>query len=701
MNFKVIFLLISIIFTFAFGIFVYFKKRRNPVNLWYGIFVSFVILWSLGLLMMHISDTPEKGLFWTKFTYLAGGLITSSFFYFSLIFPYGGNLLIGKAGLIFLPNIILFILYMFTPFMIREVVYENKIIKYFIFGPLHYLFDIHCTFFFTWSFWILYKKYKAAAVHIKMQLKYTLLATILGLVLAGIFNMIMPDVFNNYSLIWLGPFGAFCMFSIIAYAIVRYRLMDIKVAVTRTGMFLLLYAFILGTPLYIGYKTGHWIVSTFLAIIFSTIGPFAFRSLYKKTEELLLAEQRRYQTLLLKGVKGIMKERNLDRLLKWIVHVLRRIVGIDYVALFLDDKEGQFFSLRVKEGKEEIPDDMVFSYEHPFVSYMRERKGPFFYEEVPLSIRQSLNMPFEVDIVIPSFIEQSHLGFLLLGEKINREFYSQDDLNVFKILANQAGLAIENAQLYNELRKEAERLKETIKKLNDTQNQLIQTEKMAAIGRLASGIAHELKNPLATVSQGIHFLENNLSTSPDKVAAAIEKMKKSIDRADNIIIDLLKFSGTSDLKLEHLDLCDLLNVSLLLIENRARHSDINIIKDFSEKDLRIQANRNTFQQVLFNLYNNAVDAMPDGGRLTLKAYREAGDVVIEVIDTGIGIPKDNLSRIFDPFFTTKEPGKGVGLGLSIVSLILERHNATINVESEINKGTRFIIRLKGDAKHGR
>jgi hypothetical protein len=484
MNFRIATLIFFIIFNFGFGIFVY-SKKRSLINLSYALFILFVALWSLGLLMMYLAPSPEGKLLAAKFLYLMGSFISAAFFYFSLVFPSGESQSSVKLGLIFSPNIILFALYFFNTLMVREVVYEGEVVKYFIYGPLHFLFDIQFIGFFCCAFWNLYSKYKIAIGRTKLQLRYILIATILGVVLAGTTNVVMPSFLNNCSLAWIGPSFTFPMLSIITYAIVRYRLMDIRVVITRIGIFLCVYAVILGFPLYVGYHTESWFLAAFMAIIFATAGPIAYRSLHKKAEEILLTEQRGYQRLLLKGAKGITKEHDLHKLLKWIVHVVRRTVKIRYAAVFIEDKKKRLFTLRYKEDYGEIPDNLVFSHKHPFVAYMQEKKSPFFYEEIPAAIRHSLKIPFEVDIIIPSFIENTHLGFLVLGEKVNREVYSQDDLNVFKILANQAGLAIENAQLYTELQDETKTLKETIKKLNETQDQLIQIEKMAAMGRLA------------------------------------------------------------------------------------------------------------------------------------------------------------------------------------------------------------------------
>ncbi len=232
------------------------------------------------------------------------------------------------------------------------------------------------------------------------------------------------------------------------------------------------------------------------------------------------------------------------------------------------------------------------------------------------------------------------------------------------------------------------------------QNRLIQIEKMAAVGKLASGIAHEIRNPLAIILKGVELLEVNLSGEDGATKEYIEKIKWNVERANNIIVELLNFSRTSELKQQPLNICKLLDEAVDLARNQANLNNVTMSKDLPKKEVRIKGDYNLLRQAFFNLFINAVDAMPKGGKLWIRACREKESrigkskvMVVEVEDTGKGIPHDELSKIFDPFFTTKQPGKGTGLGLSIVHLIFERHKATIKAESQQGKGTKFIIRL--------
>ena len=292
------------------------------------------------------------------------------------------------------------------------------------------------------------------------------------------------------------------------------------------------------------------------------------------------------------------------------------------------------------------------------------------------------------------------LGMIQISEKISGEHFTEREQVLLSTVAGQAVAAIENYQLFNQLQVKVEALEHTIKELAETQNQLIQSEKMAAVGQLAFGIAHEIRNPLGIILGGVEFIKSNVENENlDEITEdAIQKIKDSIVRANNIIIDLLKFSRASKLELRTVNICGLVEDVLTLTMNQAYLHNVEIQRKYPA-DTFIDADATMLRQALFNLCINAIEAMPKGGALTVGVYPGEGaqgqpeGVIVEIADTGGGIPRGILPKIFDPFFTTKEPGKGTGLGLSIVHLILERHKGSIEVESEINKGTKFVIRL--------
>jgi len=257
-------------------------------------------------------------------------------------------------------------------------------------------------------------------------------------------------------------------------------------------------------------------------------------------------------------------------------------------------------------------------------------------------------------------------------------------------------------------------LKSTYYKLKETQDQLIQNEKMAALGRLAAGLAHQIRNPLEIIIMGVEFLANTLPDKDLNSEKTIEKIKAAVNRTNRIITDVLRFSRKSELKFESVNVCKLLDETIMLIEHKINMKNIKLERNYYQESTEVKADRNLLQQVFMNLLNNGIDAMSKRGEIRIRVnsekamhiedkigYRESdyfiiGDkmIVIEFEDTGEGIPEDVLSKVFEPFFTTKESVKGTGLGLSLAHLIMDRHRGTIKVQSELNKGTKFTLKLQ-------
>ena len=291
------------------------------------------------------------------------------------------------------------------------------------------------------------------------------------------------------------------------------------------------------------------------------------------------------------------------------------------------------------------------------------------------------------------------LGVLNITEKISGEEFTERDQLLLSVFSVQAAAVIENYKLYSQLQEKIGVLERSIKELEDTRNQLIQTEKLAAVGHLAFGIAHEIRNPLGIILEGVEFVQSSIGKENKVTEESIARIKRSIDRANNIIVDLLKFSRASKIQMESVYVHKIMEEVVSLIQNQARLNSVQIDRGYQEKDIniRVKADPNMLRQAIFNLCINAIDAMSGGGRLSLNIqashYAGKNKVLIEVLDTGEGISSDMLPKIFTPFFTTKEPGKGTGLGLSIVRLIIERHDGVIDVESKVNEGTKFTIRL--------
>ncbi|MBN1621975.1 MAG: PAS domain S-box protein [Endomicrobiales bacterium] len=227
--------------------------------------------------------------------------------------------------------------------------------------------------------------------------------------------------------------------------------------------------------------------------------------------------------------------------------------------------------------------------------------------------------------------------------------------------------------------------------------QLLQSEKMAAVGQLAGGVAHEINNPMSVILGFAQTVARRVNNEKDPFYIPLKSIEREAVRCKKLVGDLLTFSRVSKTGREPVDIKLLIDETLTLIESKCRVKNINLKRDVADKLPVITANKNQIQQVIVNLCNNAIDAMQNGGDLTIKAVVEGKDasegVRIEVTDTGHGIPLDIRERIFEPFFTTKEVGQGTGLGLGISYEIVQKHGGKIEVESEVDKGSVFRIIL--------
>lgn len=256
-----------------------------------------------------------------------------------------------------------------------------------------------------------------------------------------------------------------------------------------------------------------------------------------------------------------------------------------------------------------------------------------------------------------------------------------------------------------ELRMTNEELERALRELKETQAQLIQAGKMAAVGRLAGGVAHELNNPLTGV---LTYAKRLLARADDEslkrneafriFPESLRIIRDSALRCKRITENLLNFSRQAKAEHSPLDVNGVIENTLGLLEMQLRSAKIDLIKELQPNLPSIIGNPNQLQQVFTNLILNAMQAMPEGGSLRIQSridVSKSGErlIYIEFTDTGCGIPKETLPRIFEPFFTTRPPGKGTGLGLSISYGIIDAHNGFIEVESEEGKGTTFRITL--------
>lgn len=315
------------------------------------------------------------------------------------------------------------------------------------------------------------------------------------------------------------------------------------------------------------------------------------------------------------------------------------------------------------------------------------RAEPFRYEGEIEEVRA-----IQSAIVAPLHCREHFIGVLSLDSASREAAFSAEDLHLLAIFADQVAVAVDNARLYQRLQQQMERLR-------DTQAQLIQSAKMAAIGELAAGVGHELNNPLTSI---LGFAELTLEDLPEQSPYRhnLERIIHEARRTRDIVQRLLHFAGQTRLQKQPTDISRLFQDTLALLRERLERGGVTIEEDYAPDLPVVSVDLGQISQVFLNLLTNAMQAMPEGGRLLLRTFRAGNEVAIAISDTGPGMPPEIRERLFEPFFSTK--AKGTGLGLSVSLGLVQEHGGRITVESQVGKGSTFTVWLpQGEEFDGR
>ena len=426
-----------------------------------------------------------------------------------------------------------------------------------------------------------------------------------------------------------------------------------------------------------------WVSFAAAAFISLCIGP-----LQKYLSDLTagLANPQHYNySKTLKKISGAMAHLSQPkRLAELITRIVAHTLRLRGSAIFIIDFQKNQFTFRAGDGEGKRLETFFLEPESPIVARIiqdgclilksRLKKSP---ENIPL-IQQMERLGFQ--LVVPTFSSGKHIGrrllaVLCLGDKKSGDKFSSEDLDLFDTLANQASVAVENAILYQEQIKSRELM--------------LDSEKMAALGTMAAGIVHELRNPLAFMLTSAELLGIKGDDAEFR-KNTLKLLMPEIQRMNSIIGTLLDYSRQKELQHLPVNLAEILEKVLVMLTFDIRHSQVKIKKDFhSSKQALGEESR--LMQVFMNLISNAIQAMPNGGDLSLSVEDKDGQVIVRVADTGVGISKENLEKLATPFFTTKE--KGTGLGLSITKRIIGDHKGRLEISSFVGRGSVFSVYL--------
>ncbi len=286
-------------------------------------------------------------------------------------------------------------------------------------------------------------------------------------------------------------------------------------------------------------------------------------------------------------------------------------------------------------------------------------------------------------VIVPLILRNRSIGIYLIHTEKPQPEFSNQDIQLLSVLANQAAAGVENWRTYEEL-------VDANKQLKSSEAQMIQAAKLAAIGELAASIVHEIKNPVQVLMLQMDMVQRGIA-----LPNGMDLVRQQVQRLSAITKRLMNFSRnvSEDVSTQPTDVNKAIEDVVAMVQHEYRSEKIEFELALSNDLPQIVGNPNYLQQVFLNMAINARDAMPKGGRIFISSMLEGFNLTVRFCDTGSGISQENIEKVFQPFFTTKEEGKGTGLGLAISRNIIAQHQGQIRVESELNKGTSFIITL--------
>ena len=422
---------------------------------------------------------------------------------------------------------------------------------------------------------------------------------------------------------------------------------------------------------------------------------------FSKTEEEMLTTVANQAAICIDN-SGLMETLDIDEILRLVLEGVTKNIGFDRARLYLVNEKKNALECRMAVGVDEdkirgvvLPLDK----EDSVVARSIFDKKPFVIPDAqkdprvnPLT-KEKFNLHSLV--VIPLLAKDRALGAIAADHVEAGKNITKQTLESVMTFAQQAGLAIHNAFMYQEIKafsqQVEEKMQQTTADLRKTEAQLIRSEKLAALGQLAAGIAHEIRNPLTSINILIHSLREKPSDE-EVHREDLRVIEEEIHRINEIVDQFLRFAKPAPPLLQEADLVSLFEETLQLLKPQIEKQRITVQKEFNALPSTV-LDREQMKQVVLNLLLNALQAMSGGGllRLSGQVLEDNRWIQLSVQDTGVGIPPEDMNKLFDPFFSTKEGG--VGLGLSIAHRIIDQHRGKIQIESTPGQGTLFTLWL--------
>ena len=671
---------------------IFFKKGKAKISFSYALLTLSFFMWVFGIGMEIGAPSKYWGFFWNRWLY--SGAVFIPTFWVQFIKTYLGRI---RRKLLISFYIIsgIFLFFNFTDLFVRDVVPKGSFNYASVPGIIFPFFVVYFLSGIIYSFLLIAKEYNESIGIRRNQVKFLFLASIIGFS-GGSTNYLLV-----FEVIRIPPIGNYFVAigeAILFYAVVKHHLMDINIVLKKgtTYVLLMLLLFVPSFLLILLIQKGFFnkinypfsviifLLLLLVAILFYRIKP----ETEKAVEQFLFKNRYDYRETLGRFSKAMVTILDLQSLSQRIIETVTQTMGVEKASLFLWNEEKGGHSLFESKNIKMSSSAPLLPKNDALPHYLQKIGEIIIREELAKGadipelndVIQKMSL-LEAEVSIPLISKGQLVGMINLGYKFNKDIYSHEDIELLSTLANQTAVAIENARLYEDLKR--------------SKSYIRRADRLASLGTLTAGLAHEIRNPLVAIKTLTQLLPERLDDEEFrnqflKIAAG------EVDRISSLVTELLEFARPSDPKLELEDINTVLDGMILLVSTETKKKQINITKDYAPDLTPVQIDREQIKQVFLNILLNAIEATQENGKIVVKTrsfMKPGGEpyAQIEFTDTGCGIPGEYLEDIFNPFFTTKSTGSG--LGLSISNQIIQDHRGYIDVESQIGKGSSFFINL--------
>jgi PAS domain S-box-containing protein len=795
------------------GLLVFLNNTRAQVNRYFALSVISIVGWIVSITIALSLDDLKKAVDFGRLAFAFAGCIPFTLLLVIHAFPVPQVVSVRRTLIV--PGLLCaaFTMISLTPLVVvgaqRTAQKTN-----FIYGPLHPLFSIYAATSLGFALYLLWRKLRMASGLRKLQLRYLLLGILLGGAGAVTTNAVIPLVWKTSQYSVLGPYFTLLLVSFSAHAIIRHRLMDIRLVVRRGSVYLMAVASagailiaLIGTIAALTATRTQDVpiaiqvaLALGLALVFQPLKQW----IQNGFDRYLYRESYDYRTIIREASRTIASLLDLKSLVDYLSDTVSDSLRPDYVAVFVREPSQSSFTLVTFKStldleRPDLPDSLATASALPF--FLEEHRRGLLRDDLGAAVNgrdaesaiEHLNK-LGAELAIPFMSEKTLLGLLLMGPKLSGDAFFSDDLELLSTLSNQAAIAMQNAQLYRQVllaneyienilgtmengvvavdshrnitlcNKAAERMTgitaeslrhpggrqlpdalwspleatlndghartqlesaliddagrvvpvvcatsplrdklgtilgavivfSDLSRLKDLEREKRRGERLAAFGALASGIAHEIKNPLVAIRTFAELLPERFTDEEFRQDFSVIVLKE-IERIDQLVARLRGLAVPSHTSFRSVDIIEPLEETLALLRGQFLQKRINLTRAYTASNTRISGDSDQLKQLFLNILINAVEAMEHDGQLTIRladlATHDGHSLLVDVSDSGPGIPENIIGKIFEPFVTTKPQGSG--LGLAICRGITDAHKGTIRAtNADLGSGTTILI----------